>query len=120
MPRAGPMDQKIGAKIAYRRVEIGLTQVQLAEIVGISYQQLQKNETGKNRLSAARLYELSRALGISDINYFYEDVNEQELKCCMDHGLQRTLFSINKRFLYASPKIQNTISEMVNKLTGDQ
>jgi len=60
---------------------LGLTQQSLAEQVGIRFQQIQKYECGANRVSAARLFELSEALSVP-IQYFYEGLsqtNEQNL-----------------------------------------
>jgi transcriptional regulator with XRE-family HTH domain len=77
MPCAGEKDKHIGIKIAFRRIELGLTQMQLAARIGISYQQLHKNEIGKNRVSASRLYDIAKALEISDINYFYQGIDQK-------------------------------------------
>jgi transcriptional regulator with XRE-family HTH domain len=52
---------------------LGLTQQQMAELIGVTYQQAHKYETGINRISAGRLYQIARALGV-DISYFFEDV----------------------------------------------
>ncbi|ARO15194.1 transcriptional regulator, XRE family [Ketogulonicigenium robustum] len=54
---------------------IGMTQQQLAEHVGIKFQQIQKYETGANRVSASRLWEIAHALGTS-ISYFYEGMSD--------------------------------------------
>lgn len=56
------IDIRIGANIRNRRVELGLTQQALAGQIGVSYQQIQKYETGANRVSAARLLDLAAAL----------------------------------------------------------
>ena len=55
---------------------LGLTQQQLAEMIGVSYQQAHKYERGTNRVSAGRLFEIARALS-APISYFYEGVGEQ-------------------------------------------
>ena len=52
---------------------LGLTQQQMAELIGVTYQQAHKYETGINRISAGRLYQIARALGV-EISYFFEDV----------------------------------------------
>lgn len=53
---------------------LGLTQQQMAELIGVTYQQAHKYETGINRISAGRLYQIARALGV-EISYFFEDVD---------------------------------------------
>ncbi|GGL73001.1 transcriptional regulator [Wenxinia marina] len=53
----------------------GTTQQQLAESVGIKFQQIQKYETGMNRVSASRLWDIARALGVS-ISFFFDGIDE--------------------------------------------
>ncbi len=55
-----------------RRAEVGMTQQQVACKIGISYQQLQKYEHGRNRISAARIKHLADVLGVP-VAYFFED-----------------------------------------------
>jgi transcriptional regulator with XRE-family HTH domain len=69
-----PVDIHVGQRIRQRRWAIGMTQQQLAEAVGIKFQQIQKYETGMNRVSASRLWDIAQALRVS-INFFFEDVN---------------------------------------------
>ncbi len=64
------IDRAIGERIRRRRVELGLTQEQLARRVGISYQQIQKYERGANRISASRLFELAVWLDVTP-GYLY-------------------------------------------------
>ena len=59
----GPIDRKIGAQIRAARAEAGLSQQGLANLIGITFQQIQKYETGRNRVSVARLVELTSTLG---------------------------------------------------------
>jgi len=55
---------------------LGLTQQQLAEMIGVTYQQAHKYERGINRVSAGRLFEIARALS-APISYFYEGVGQE-------------------------------------------
>lgn len=59
-----PVDKHVGTQLATVRVHSDITQAQLAKVVGISFQQLQKYENAKNRVSASMLYEIAGALGI--------------------------------------------------------
>ena len=59
-----PVDVHVGKRVRHRRWMVGMTQQQLAERVGIKFQQIQKYETGMNRVSASRLWEISSALGV--------------------------------------------------------
>ena len=65
------LDLHIGTRIRARRTVLGLTQQQMAELIGVTYQQAHKYETGVNRLSAARLYNVAQALGVH-VDYFFE------------------------------------------------
>lgn len=64
-PTASEIDQHVGERIRRRRILLGLTQDQLGDALGISYQQIQKYETGVNRVSAGRLYQIAQHLKVS-------------------------------------------------------
>ena len=71
------IDLHVGKRLRRRRRLLGLTQQSLAEQVGIRFQQIQKYECGANRVSAARLFELSEALSVP-VQYFYEGLSERD------------------------------------------
>lgn len=71
------VDTHVGKKIRQRRWLTGMTQQELAEIVGIKFQQIQKYETGANRVSASRLWDISEALDVP-IASFFEGLRETE------------------------------------------
>ncbi len=56
-----------------RRLLLGLSQERLGELLGLTFQQIQKYERGANRLGASRLYEAARALGV-DVNFFFDQL----------------------------------------------
>jgi transcriptional regulator with XRE-family HTH domain len=66
-----PVDVFVGQKLKTRRNLIGITQENLAEAAGITFQQVQKYEKGRNRLSASRLFQFSRVLNVP-IAYFFD------------------------------------------------
>lgn len=68
---ADQTDTHLGRRLRQRRWMLGLTQSQVGDRVGIKFQQVQKYETGQNRISASRLWELAQALDVP-ISYFYE------------------------------------------------
>ncbi len=68
-----PVDVRVGARVQQRRVLLGMTQTDLGDAIGLTFQQVQKYERGTNRISASRLCELSRVLDVS-IEYFFEDM----------------------------------------------
>ncbi|HHI70808.1 MAG TPA: XRE family transcriptional regulator [Rhodobacteraceae bacterium] len=74
---AHPVDVHVGKRIRHRRWIVGMTQQQLAEKVGIKFQQIQKYETGMNRVSASRLWDVARVLGVP-ISFFFDGIEEND------------------------------------------
>ncbi|MBE3638680.1 helix-turn-helix domain-containing protein [Mangrovicoccus algicola] len=72
-----PVDVHVGKRVRHRRWMVGMTQQQLATKVGIKFQQIQKYETGMNRISASRLWDISLALDVP-VAYFFEGVEAGE------------------------------------------
>jgi transcriptional regulator with XRE-family HTH domain len=72
---ATDIDLHLGRRLRRRRRLLGLTQQQLADQVGIRFQQIQKYECGANRISAARLWQLAEALE-SPVSYFYDGLDD--------------------------------------------
>lgn len=66
-----PVDIHVGKRVRHRRWMVGMTQHQLAEKVGIKFQQIQKYETGMNRVSASRLWDMAAALNVP-VSFFFE------------------------------------------------
>lgn len=72
--RVGQVMETVGKRLRSRRRLLGLSQVKLAETCGVTFQQIQKYETGAVAISASRLWRLSTALDVS-IGYFFEGVS---------------------------------------------
>lgn len=70
-----PVDVHVGKLIRARRRAIGVSQHQLAEAIGVSFQQVQKYELGSNRVSASKLFTIGQALGVS-VATFFENLEE--------------------------------------------
>jgi len=75
--QANPIDAQVGNRVRIRRMLIGMSQEKLGDMLGLTFQQIQKYEKGVNRIGAGRLYEVSRILGVP-IDFFYEGVASQE------------------------------------------
>ncbi len=75
--RAQDVDRYVGARMRERRVMLGLTQQQMAELIGVTYQQAHKYEKGINRVAAGRLYNIAQALGV-EVGYFFEGLESKE------------------------------------------
>ena len=70
------IDVHVGSRIRLRRSILGLSQENLAEALGLTFQQVQKYERGVNRVSSSRLYQLGQLLDVS-VNFFFEGFNEK-------------------------------------------
>src|SRR4051812_15257523 len=68
-----PVDIHVGHRIKLRRTILHVSQEHLAACAGVTFQQIQKYESGANRISASRLYHVSRALSCP-VAYFFEDI----------------------------------------------
>ena len=72
--QASPIDVQVGTRVRLRRMLIGMSQEKLGEMLGLTFQQVQKYEKGVNRIGAGRLFQVAHILGVP-IDYFYEGVN---------------------------------------------
>ncbi len=70
-----PVDVHVGKRVRHRRWLVGMTQQQLAESVGIKFQQIQKYETGANRVSASRLWDIADSLEVQ-VSFFFEGLED--------------------------------------------
>ncbi len=68
------IDRRIGQRVKARRLEIGMSQESLADLLGVTFQQVQKYEKGVNRISASRLFECAAALNVP-VGYFFEGLS---------------------------------------------
>ena len=75
-PAGDGVDVHVGKRVRERRVQLGMSQKSLAASVGVSFQQIQKNERGTNRIGASRMLELSKALDVP-VSFFFDDMPPQ-------------------------------------------
>ncbi len=116
--RRGPgamqdVDHHVARRIRERRVMLGLTQQQVAEILGITYQQAHKYEHGVNRVSAGRLYQIARALGVEPA-YFFEGLGTEPAT-----EPRRTMLELARNFVaLPSRRHQEAIAGLARALAG--
>ncbi len=77
--RTQDIDRHVGARVRERRIMLGFTQQQLADLIGVTYQQAHKYERGINRVSAGRLYEISQVLSVP-ISYFFDGLQGDNMR----------------------------------------
>ncbi len=73
--QASPIDIHVGTRIRLRRTLLGMSQERLGDALGLTFQQVQKYERGANRVSASKLFDLSRILDVP-ISFFFDDMPE--------------------------------------------
>lgn len=112
------IEAHVAAKLRGHRIAAGLTQANLASLLGLSYQQLQKYETGANRISAGRLYELSHHLSVN-ISSFFEGLDAGVASGKPGHGgaNRPTIELVNNFATIEEPEIRTVISQLVRALS---
>src|SRR5690242_11371166 len=113
--RAEDADRHVGARVRARRIALGLTQQELAELVGITYQQAHKYETGANRIAAGRLAAIARALAVEP-GHFFEGQGEGEP--AHPTAQQRLLLELARSFAVLPRRQQEALAEMARALAG--
>lgn len=114
------VDSHVGGRVRKRRTLLGLTQEQLASALNISYQQVQKYETGANRVSAGRLYQISQELSV-EVGYFFEGIDTETPQEMPHGGRNRPTIELAKNFSEIdNPSVRAAVSNLVRTLTtGD-
>ena len=108
-------DQVIGMRIRERRMMLGLTQPQLGELIGVTYQQFHRYERGLNSISAGRLFEIARRLD-TPVEYFYKGLEQEEPE--LPHRLRRVLDVLRDVSEIENEKYQQAIGRLTRALAG--
>jgi transcriptional regulator with XRE-family HTH domain len=126
--QANPIDAQVGNRVRIRRMLIGMSQERLGDLLGLTFQQVQKYEKGVNRIGAGRLFEVSRILGVP-IDFFYDGVGAggddksaaAETAPVMDfvssgEGLQLSLAFMKIK----DPKVRKRVLDLVKSLAEEE
>jgi len=115
--RTSDADRHVGSRIRERRIMLGLSQQQMADLISVTYQQAHKYERGVNRISAGRLFEIAQALGVT-AGYFFEGLTPhhvpdlpQRQRMCLE--LARNFSSIGNE------KHQEALSQLARALASE-
>ncbi len=127
---ADDIDAYIGSRVRLRRMTIGVSQEQLGDALGLTFQQVQKYEKGQNRIGAGRLYRIAQILS-TPVGYFYEglpptaDQLDPELVVERSADLQAFIASSDGHALslafqkIADPATRKRIVELVGTIASD-
>lgn len=112
------VDIMIGAKIQELRIALGMSREELAKKIGVTHQQTQKYEKGKNRISVGRLVAIAEALGKPASYFFEETVGGQATRVPTHH--QRMCIEVARNFMrIGKPLYQDAINVLVRILADD-
>lgn len=121
---ATDIDLHLGKRLRRRRRLLGLTQQQLALAVGIRFQQIQKYECGANRISAARLFQLAKALE-TPINYFYDGLSDErtEVAAVQNEGIEvfsrKETLDLIQAYYRLSERPRRRLLDLAKSLNGE-
>jgi transcriptional regulator with XRE-family HTH domain len=131
-----PVDLHVGGRVRLRRLYLGMSQSALARSLGVTFQQVQKYERGHNRVSASRLFDMSRILEVP-IGYFFQDMPEsltgtepaagpaEEAERTADEDFGESLTAresmelIKAYYRIADPNLRRRVYEMIKALALD-
>ncbi|WP_169544496.1 helix-turn-helix domain-containing protein [Sneathiella aquimaris] len=114
-PLTRHIDVHVGNRIRERRILMGYTQQQMANLIGVTYQQAHKYERGINRISAGRLYSIASALNVP-INYFFD--NLQATDTAETSSRQRMCLEMARNFAQIkNEKYQDALSHLARALS---
>ena len=111
-----PVDVHVGGRVKARRTLIGMSQEELGKHVGVTLQQIQKNENGMNRIGASRLWQFSLVLG-QPISWFFEGIGERKRKGG-DLLAKRETLKFVRYFSACDPDVQKHLAAMIKAVAG--
>ncbi len=116
--RATETDRYVGGRIRERRIMLGLSQQQMAHMIGVTYQQTHKYERGINRISAGRLFEIARVLKVP-VSYFFEGLGDRPEGGTLT-GRQRMCLELARNFArITNERHQEALSRLARTLARE-
>ena len=109
-----PVDVHVGSRVRMRRTLLGLTQTDLADALELTFQQVQKNERGINRIGASRLYQLSHILDVP-VEYFFEGLEGDAPAVSPDDVMLRTetLKLVKAYYDISDPEVREDLGHLI-------
>ena len=117
-PRANDADHHVGARIRERRIMLGLSQQQMADLIGVTYQQADNDERGINRISAGRLHETAVVRGRVPVGYFFEGLQSE--RAVELSAKQRRCLELARNFAnITNERHQEALSQLARALAAE-
>ena len=131
------VDAHVGSRVRLRRMLIGMSQEKLGELLGLTFQQVQKYEKGANRIGASRLFDISTILGVP-VSYFFDDLPNSDPAFRKTPGVAAATdvdagpymmefvssaegFQLVRAFTkITDPRVRKRMLELVKSLTGEE
>ena len=125
--KAHAIDHLVGQQLRKRRLELGLTQLSVADAIGVTFQQIQKYERGSNRIVASRLYDLANTLNVP-LEYFFAEAQEDtppgakadEVADDSTPTPKETRNLINAYYEIADPALRKKLIELVRSVSASK
>jgi transcriptional regulator with XRE-family HTH domain len=127
---SGPVDKHVGSRVRMRRMMLGMSQTKLGDALGITFQQVQKYENGRNRIGAGRLQHISHILQVPAPFFFEgvphptgqpEGIGDSPRDYVVDFLATTDGLALTKAFLeIKEPSLRRRIVELVEEIAGDE
>ncbi len=116
-----PVDVHVGGRVRACRTLIGMSQEDLGKHVGLTFQQIQKYENGRDRIAVSRLWQFSLILG-QPISWFFEGIGERKRKVgdllADDLLAKRETLQLVRYLSACDPDVQKHLAAMINAVAG--
>ena len=116
----------MGRQLRKRRLQLGLSQLGVAEAIGVTFQQIQKYEGGTNRIVASRLYDLAEVLDVP-VAYFFPESDsgaangeEEEFADAGHPAPKETLNLVKAYYQIEEPALRKKLIELVRSVAADE
>ena len=112
-----PVDVHVGGRVRLRRTLLGMSQTRLAGALGLTFQQVQKNERGFNRIGSSRLYQLCHILDVP-VGYFFEGLEEGTPARSPDDVMvkRETMELVRAYYRIRDPKVREALHRMTQAM----
>lgn len=119
-----PVDLHVGRRVAEKRISLGFSQTDLAQALGLSFQQVQKYEKGANRISASKLWDVAQFLSV-EIGYFFAGLSNDPKDPLngsqgLDHPPTRQSLEITRLGRQLSERQQKLMLDLMTEMSSER